>query len=52
MLRLNKWLPATAEARDLAVGEAKGVIDKKGGWKGANLLDVPNDLPTDVWDKL
>ena len=50
MLRLNKWLPATAEARDLAVGE--GVMDEKGGWKGANLLDVPNDLPTDVWDKL
>jgi hypothetical protein len=40
------------EARDLAVGEQKGVMDKKGSWKGANLLDVPNDLPTDVWDKL
>ena len=24
----------------------------KGGWKGANLLDVPNDLPTDVCGNL
>ena len=48
MLRPNKWLPATAEARDLAVGEQKGVMDEKGGWKGANLLEAPNDLPTDV----
>jgi hypothetical protein len=52
VLRLNEWLPATAEARDLAIGEQKGAMDEKGGWKGANLLDVPNDLPTDVWGKL
>jgi hypothetical protein len=52
VLRLNEWLPATAEARDLAIGEQKGAMDEKGCWKGANLLDVPNDLPTDVWGKL
>jgi hypothetical protein len=44
-------LPAIGERRDRAVGDAKGVMDEK-GWKGANLLDVPNDLPTDVWDNL
>jgi hypothetical protein len=45
-------LPAIAEGGDLAIGDAKGVMDEKGCWKGANLLDVPNDLPTDVWGNL